>query len=348
MKSAGDPLSSNPAEPLFRIATGFIASAALYVAAHLRVADHLTGGSKSIEELAAGTGANADALYRVLRLLVSLGVFEQVGPRRFALNPSADLLRGDVHGSIHAIAHFLPDPLHFRVYANLLESVKTGLPAVDATLGKPLFEFLAQDPAYSAIFNDAMTALSIPAAAAAIAAYDFSQFSVIVDVAGGHGEVLTAILKACPNSRGVLAETGHVADGARTRIATMGLAHRCEAVTCDFFREVPAGGDAYVMKHIIHDWDDARALQILRNIAQAMGGKVGTVVLLESVIPDGDEPDLGKFIDIEMLALPGGKERTAHEFRVLFDAAGFDLTQIVATKSPLSVIEARRRQPVNA
>jgi hypothetical protein len=336
-------LSSNPAEPLFRIATGFIASAALYVAAHLGIADRLTGGSRSAEELAVDTGANADALYRILRLLVSLGVFEQVGPRRFALNPAADMLRRDVHGSVHAIVHFLPDPMHFRVYANLVESVRTGQPAVDATLGKPLFEYLAGDPAYSAIFNEAMTAFSIPTAAAAIAAYDFSGFNVIVDVAGGHGEVLTSILKACPGSRGILAEIDHVAEGARSRIAAMGLAPRCEAVACDFFRAVPAEGDVYVMKHIIHDWDDERALLILRNIAQAMGDKRGAVVLLETVIPEGDEPDLGKFIDIEMLAFPGGKERTAREFRELFDKAGFDVTRIVATQSPLSVVEARRR-----
>src|SRR6188768_2489380 len=149
-------MSLNPTEPVFRIATGYIASAALYVAAHLRVADHLIGGSKSVEELAAGTGANADALYRILRLLVSLGVFEQVGPRRFALNPSADMLRRDVHGSVHPIAHFLPDPMHFRVYANLLDAVRTGVSAAETTLGKPFFEHLAHDPAYSEIFNDAM------------------------------------------------------------------------------------------------------------------------------------------------------------------------------------------------
>jgi hypothetical protein len=336
-------MSSNPAEPLYRIATGYIASAALYVAAHLRVADHLIAGSKSVEELAADTGASADALYRILRLLVSQGIFEQVGPRRFALNPAADLLRRDVHGSVHPVAHFLPDPLHFRVYANLLESVRTGVPAAQTTLGKPLFEYLAGDPAYSAIFNDAMTSISTPAAAAAVVAYDFSRFRVIVDVAGGHGEVLAAILRASPASRGVLAEIGHVADGARERIAQLGLADRCEAVACDFFQSVPAGGDLYVMKHIIHDWDDDRALAILRNIARAMGEKGGTVVLLETVIPEGDEPDLGKFIDIEMLAFPGGKERTAHEFRVLFDEAGFEMTGVVATKSPLSVVEARLR-----
>jgi hypothetical protein len=336
-------MTSNPAEPLYRIATGYIASAALYVAAHLRVADHLIGGSKSIDELAAGTGANADALYRILRLLVSLGVFEQVGPRRFALNPAADMLRRDVHGSLHPIAHFLPDPLHFRVYANLLDSVRTGVPAAQTTLGKPLFEYLAGDPAYSEIFNDAMTAVSTPAAAAAVAAYDFSRYPVVVDVAGGHGEVLAAILRASPASRGVLAEIGHVADGARERIARLGLADRCEAVACDFFQSVPAGGDLYVMKHIIHDWEDEKALIILRNIARAMGDRRGTIVLLETVIPEGDEPDLGKFIDIEMLALPGGKERTAHEFRVLFDEAGFDMTGVWPTKSPLCVVEARRR-----
>lgn len=336
-------MSSNPAEPLYRIATGYIASAALYVAAHLRVADHLTGGSRSVEELAADTGSNADALYRILRLLVSLGVFEQVGPRRFALNTAADMLRRDAHGSVHPVAHFLPDPLHFRVYANLLDSVRTGVPAAETTLGKPLFEYLADDPVYSGIFNDAMTAISKPAAAAAVAVYDFSRFPVIVDVAGGHGEVLAVILRASPASRGVLAEIGHVADGARERIAKLGLADRCEAVTCDFFQSVPAGGDLYVMKHIIHDWDDEKALTILRNIAQAMGDKRGTIVLLETVIPEGDEPDLGKFIDIEMLALPGGKERTAHEFRVLFDEAGFEMTGVLATKSPLSVVEARRR-----
>jgi hypothetical protein len=336
-------MSLNPAEPLYRIATGYIASAALYVAAHLRVADHLIGGSRSIEELAAGTGANADALYRILRLLVSQGIFEQVGPRRFALNPAADMLRRDVHGSVHPLAHFLPDPLHFRVYANLLDSVRTGVPAAETTLGKPLFEYLASDPAYSEIFNDAMTSISTPAAAAAVAAYDFSRFRVVVDVAGGHGEVLAAILHASPSSRGVLAEIGHVADGARERIAQRGLADRCEAVACDFFKSVPVGGDVYVMKHIIHDWDDEKALTILRNIARAMGEKGGTVVLLETVIPEGDEPDLGKFIDIEMLALPGGKERTAHEFRVLFDEAGFEMTEVIATKSPLSVVEARLR-----
>jgi hypothetical protein len=151
-----------------------------------------------------------------------------------------------------------------------------------------------------------------------------------------------SILQACPGSKGILAELGHVADGARSRIADAGLSDRCEAIACDFFESVPAGGDAYVMKHIIHDWDDERALVILRNINKAMGEKKGTVVLLESVIPSGPEVDFGKFIDIEMLAMPGGKERTQDEFRSLLDQAGFELKNIFATESPLCVVEAER------
>jgi hypothetical protein len=241
------------------------------------------------------------------------------------------------------MALFLPDPLHFRVYASLMDSVKTGRPAAEAILGMPVFEYFAQNPEYSEVFNDAMTALSAPVAGAAIEAYDFSQYRLIVDVAGGHGEVLTSILRACPGVRGVLAEVGHVVEGARPRIASAGLSDRCQAVECDFFEAVPPGGDAYVMKHIIHDWDDARASRILANIRTAMDGKRGAVILLESVIPSGSEPDPGKFIDIEMLLWPGGRERTAEEFRALFERSGFELTKIVPTKSPLSVIEAIRK-----
>jgi hypothetical protein len=209
-------------------------------------------------------------------------------------------------------------------------------------LGMPLFKYLTTDPPYSEIFNDAMTALSAPVVGAAIAAYDFSGYGTIVDVAGGHGEVLMSILRACPKSKGILAEVDHVVKGALPRIKAAGLQDRCSAVDCDFFKAVPAGGDAYVMKHIIHDWDDVRAILILKNIATAMGVKKAHVVLLESVIPAGPEPDLGKFIDIEMLALPGGKERTEKEFAELFATAGFNLTRVVPTQSPLSVVEAVR------
>jgi len=332
----------DPAQQVLQVATGYIASTALYAAITLDVADHLASGPRDVADLARATGANEDALFRVLRLLASLGVFEEAGPRCFALNPAAELLRPDVPGSMRGMAVFLPDPLHLRVYANVMESMMTGKPAAETTLGMPVFEYLAKDPGYSKVFNDAMTTLSAPVISAALEAYDFSQIGTLVDVAGGHGEVLMSVLKKHPNVRGVLTDVGHVIDGAKPRIASAGLADRCQAVPCDFFQAVPEGGDAYIMKHIIHDWDDARATVILQNIGKAMGAKRGKVILLESVIAAGATPDLGKFIDIEMLLMPGGKERSAEEFRALFAGAGFEMTKIVPTKSPLSVVEAIR------
>jgi len=265
-----------------------------------------------------------------------------VSPRKFALTPAADLLRADVPGSLRGMAVFLPDPLHYRVYGDVMHSLSTGSPAADFTLGMPIFQYLEKDQAYSQVFNDAMTAMSAPVAGAAIEVYDFSGIGLLVDVAGGHGEVLMSILRACPSVKGIVADLAHVVEGARSRIASAGLSDRMQAVACDFFQSVPAGGDAYIMKHIIHDWDDARASTILKNIATAMGTKKGKVILLESVIADGNTPDFGKFIDIEMLLFPGGRERTANEFTSLFERSGFHMTKIVPTKSPLSVIEAVR------
>jgi len=322
---------------------GYMASSALHLAIALNIPDELAGGPKDMAELARASGANEDALYRVLRLLASTGIFAEQRPRRFALTPAADLLRKDVPGSLRGMAVFLPDPLHFRVYADLMHSVMTGKPAADKALGMPIFEYLAKHPDYSQVFNDAMTALSAPVVGAAIEAYDFSTIGTLVDVAGGHGEVLMSILKACPNVRGILADVGHVIEGARPRIAAAGLSSRCEAVAIDFFKSVPAGGDAYIMKHIIHDWEDERASLILRNIATAMGQKRGKVILLEAVLRGAGEPDLGKLIDIEMLAMPGGRERSADEFKALFARLGFEMTKVVPTKSPLSVVEAVRK-----
>jgi len=325
-----------------QVATGYMASSCLYAAITLNVADHLVSGPKTAAELAKTTGANEDALYRVLRLLASLGIFEEVAPRTFALTPAADLLRKDVPGSLRSMAVFLPDPMHYRIYGDIMHSMQTGKPAAEHTFGMPGFQYFEKDQAYSKVFNDAMTAFSAPVAAAAIDAYDFSGIGTLVDVAGGHGEVLMSILKANPNVRGVVADLGHVVEGAKPRISSAGLADRMQAVACDFFKAVPEGGDAYIMKHIIHDWDDDRASLILTNIAKAMGAKKGKVILLESVIAAGGQPDLGKFIDIEMLLFPGGRERTADEFKSLFERSGFHMKKIVPTKSPLSVIEAVR------
>lgn len=334
------PPQAETTQLVFRLATGYIASAALQVAVKLGVADQLAGGPKPIADIARATGANADALYRVLRTLASVGVFEETEPRRFALTPAAEMLRSNAPG-LHDIALWITSPFHFRVYSHALHSVTTGEPAAEKAIGMPVFEYFGRDAELSAIFNNAMTSFSAMVIPAALEAYDFSDIGVLVDVAGGHGGVLTAILRQYPSMRGILMDVDHVIAGAHPRIAAMGLQDRCEAVVGDFFKAIPEG-DAYIMKHIIHDWDDERASVILRNIRKALGEKAkGRVILLEAVIQPGNQPDLGKFIDLEMLMMPGGRERTAEEFAALFAASGFEMTRIVPTKSPLCVIEAR-------
>jgi hypothetical protein len=206
----------------------------------------------------------------------------------------------------------------------------------------PVFEYFAREPKLSAVFNNAMTSWSGPTVAAALKAYDFTGIDVLVDVAGGHGYVLTAVLRQYPVMRGVLFDLEHVIAGAASIIAAAAVSHRVETVSGDFFKAVPAGGDAYIMKNIIHDWDDDRAIAILKNIRTAFGNRRdGRVILLEAVIPPGNRPDFGKLIDLEMLLMPGGRERTADEFAALFERGGFSLARIVPTESPLSVIEAR-------
>ena len=327
-------------QQVFQLATGYIASSALYVAVKLRIADSLADGPRSIADLAAAAGANQDALYRVLRTLSSLGVFQEVGPGTFANTLASTTMRSNVPGSTHPMTLWMSDPFHFRVYAELMHSVQTGQPAADKTVGMPVFEYFQRDKGLSEVFNDAMTAFSAFVIPAALEAYDFSGIHRLVDVAGGHGQVLTSILQKHPQMRGVLFDLEHVIAGAIPRLEQAGVSDRCTTATGDFFTAVPEGGDAYIMKHIIHDWDDERALRILANIKKAMkpGGRI---ILLDSVLASSNEPDFGKLIDLEMLVMPGGRERTADEFRALFQRAGFTVTKIVPTKSPLSVIEAK-------
>ena len=333
----------DPAQHVLQLATGYVVSTALHLATKVGVADRLAAGPQYTRDLAAATATNEDALYRVLRLLASLGIFDEIETRRFALTPAGDLLRKDAPRSIHDLVLFIADPLHLRVYADAIESLRTGTPAVETTLGMPVFEYFAAHPDYSTIFNNAMTTLSAAIIPAALEVYDFSGINVLVDVAGGHGQVLTSILRKYPTMRGILMDRDHVIAGAQSHIDAAGVGDRCQTAAGDFFKAVPPGGDAYIMKHIIHDWDDDRAVRILQSIHTAMGSSRGKVILLEGVLAPGNEPGLGKIMDIEMLLFPGGRERSAEEFRTLFDRGGFEMTTIMPTKSPVCVIEARKR-----
>jgi hypothetical protein len=327
------------AQLVMQLATGYIASAALQTAVKLKLPDHVAAGATTVAALATASGVQEDALYRVLRTLASVGVFEETAPRTFALTPPAEALR-QVPGSLYDMALWMCDRFHFLVYADAMHSVRTGVPAVEQTFGVPVFEHFARDPQLSATFNNAMVAFSEAVLPGVLEAYDFSGINVLVDVAGGHGGVLTGVLQKYPSMRGVLADLDHVIAGARERLDALGLAGRCDTTVIDMFQGVPAGGDAYIMKHIIHDWDDERAGAILRNIRRVLP-EDGRVILIEAVVAPGNQPDLAKFIDIEMLMMTGGRERSADEFRALFESNGLRLTRIVPTNSPLSVIEAR-------
>ena len=330
-----------PAEHLFQLAFGYVISSALYVAVKLKIADHIIRGAATTAELARETGVNEDALYRVLRALASAGVFEETSARRFGMTPTAELLREDVP-SARDVVLWISDPFHHRVYAEMMHSAETGKPAAEKVCGVPVFDHFARDRELSEIFNNAMTTFSAMVIPAVLDVYDFSDVETLVDVAGGHGHVLTAILQKYPHMRGVLFDLDHVVAGAGPKIAQAGVAERCRTEAGDMFQAVSRGGDAYIMKHIIHDWDDNRAATILRNIHTALEGKPhGKVILLEAVITPGNEPDLAKLVDVEMLLLPGGRERTADEFAALFAHSGFELTRIIPNASPLSVIEAR-------
>jgi hypothetical protein len=329
-----------PSQHVFQIGTGYMLSAALYAATKLQIADRLAGGPRSADDLARDTGANPDVLYRILRLLSSVGIFEERAGRQFAHTAPSETMRTGEPASVHDMVTWLCDPFHFRVYAETLHSVLTGQPAVEKVTGMPIFEYFAKDRELSEIFNNAMTMFSEHVIPAALDVYDFSGIRTIVDVAGGHGQVLTSILQRYPTMRGILFDLDHVIAGAIPRIRDLGLRDRCETASGDFFKAVPKGGDAYIMKHIIHDWDDNRSIAILRNIRAAMNPG-GRVILLDSVLQAANIADFGKVIDLEMAVMAGGRERTADEFRALFDRAGFTLTRVIPTQSPLSVLEAR-------
>ena len=331
--------STPPEAVLTQLITGSLGSQAVYVAAQLGIADLLVDGPKSAEELARSTGVDGSSLYRVLRALASFGVFSERADGTFELTPTADLLRSDSPSSLRCLAIFMGEDWHWRVWGRTLYSVRTGKPAWDQEHGCDVFPFFAANSEAAKIFDQAMTSLSNLAIKAVIEGYDFSGIETLVDVAGGHGRLLTAILEANPDAKGILFDQSHVISGAREKEEVKKLSDRCQLSSGDFFQSVPAAADAYIMKHIIHDWDDERALQILKNIRNVMS-KDGRVLLVESVITAGNTPDFGKLLDIEMLVSPGGKERTAEEYAELFARAGLRLTQIISTKSPYSVIEA--------
>jgi O-methyltransferase len=333
---------STPANHLRDLLLSFRISRAIAAVTELGIADLLANGPWSVEDLAAAVSADKQALHRVLRLLASEGVFTEIEDGRFALTPMANALRSDVPDSIRPMVRFISGEASWRSWGNLLHSVRTGTPAFDAVHGVGFFEYLQHHPEEQALFDELMTWYTRPASRGVANAYDFSPFSTVVDVGGGQGGLMLGLLETYPNLRGIVFDQPTVASAAREAIRGAGLEERCEAISGDFFADVPRGGDVYMLKSILHDWDDEQSRTILRVCRGAM--PLGAPLLvIEMLIPPGNEPSFAKSQDVNMLVNLGGRERSESEYRALFEGASFDLGRTILVQDEQHIIEAIAR-----
>jgi O-methyltransferase/methyltransferase family protein len=320
-------VDETPVETMHRLIAGAQVSQAIHVAASLGICDLLADGPRDSDALAAETDTHAPSLYRLLRALAALGVLHEDDERRFSLTPQGELLRSDVPGSVRGWAAFVGRPHVRESWTALEHSIRTGENAFKHVHGTDVWSYRAERPEESAAFDRAMQSLTGGANRALIDAYDFGRFGTIVDVGGGNGALLAALLAEHPALHGVVFDQAHVVGNARTVLAEAGVADRCKLVAGSFFERVPSGGDAYVLKSIIHDWDDGKSVAILRVVRQAMT-EDGTLLLIERIV---DPPNAGwrtKFSDLNMLVMPDGRERTIDEWETLLEEAGYKLVDV--------------------
>ncbi len=330
---------------LLELASGFMAAQAVYAAARLRLADALADGPRFATDIAAEAGSDPDATYRLLRACAAFGVFTEGSDGRFGMTPLADALRSGAPNSMLPVILMIGDRRYQGSWGRLADTIETGTPGAELLFGKPMWEYLDDDPEFAATFNNAMTRLSTQDWPTVQAAYDFTGFSTIVDLGGGHGELLALILDAAPAAKGVLFELPGLVDQAEEHLRQAGVGDRCRVEGGSFFEAVPSDGDLYVMRRVIHDFDDEQAVAILSNLRRQLSNGQ-TLLLLESVISPGNAPHFAKLLDLDMMVFVGGRERTARQFDALLDRAGFRLTRIIPTISTISLIEAvPGRQP---
>ncbi|MBC8107216.1 MAG: methyltransferase [Anaerolineae bacterium] len=312
----------------------------IYVAAKLSLADHLAKGPMSAEQLAGPTGTHAPSLYRLMRTLAGLGILTEDANQRFGLTPLGDALKTGAPGSARATILTLASDWWMRGFAQLPYSVQTGKPGFEKHLGMPLFDWLAKNPDEASMFSETMVGFHGTEPPAVAAAYDFAGMKTIVDVGGATGNLLTAILAKHPRSRGVLYDLPHVVRDAPPLIQSRGLTDRITIQPGSFFDSVPAGGDTYLLSHVIHDWNEEQCLTILGNCRRSMNPD-SRLLIIEMVLPEGNAPHPGKMLDLMMLVGPGGRERTEQEYAALLGKAGLRLTRVVPTESAVSVVEAK-------
>jgi O-methyltransferase domain/Dimerisation domain len=329
-----------PSQAIFQLILGFWMSRVVYVTAKLGIPDLLKDGAKTAEELAAATSMHGPSLYRILRALVSFGFLRREESGAFGLTPLSETLLTDVPASLRYLVISELGQEHYPAWGNLMHSVKTGEIAFDSLYGMNIWQYFEKNPEDAAVFNESMRTTSAAVNEAITSLYDFSKFKTLVDVGGGHGGLITGILKSNPHLKGILFDAPEVIEGARDKVAAGGVADRCETVSGNFFESVPSGGDAYIMKWIIHDWDDDRSIRILENCRKHMSPD-SRLILVDCVVPENDAPDFSKLFDINMLVMTGGMERTEAEFRELLQKAGFRLLRVIPTDLPPSIIEAQ-------
>jgi SAM-dependent methyltransferase len=335
------PDSSQAPLAMLNMITGFWVSRSLYTATSLGIADLLKDGPKTIAELASATGTHAGSLYRVMRALASVGVFQETAPGQFSTTALSATLESDVPGSLRAFAMAELGQEHYKAWEGLMHSVQTGEIAFDHVFGMPVWEYYSRRPEDAAVFNRAMSGVSGMVSAAVVSGYSFSDYRRIIDVGGGQGVFLGSMLQASPEATGVLFDDASVVQGARGFLDSSGLSGRVELAGGDFFKEVPAGGDLYTLKWILHDWNDEQSIRILQNVARAMNPN-GRLLIIESILGPANAPDLAKLIDVNMLVMTGGRERTEAEFSELLAKAGFRMTRAIQTNSPAWCIEGVR------
>jgi hypothetical protein len=325
---------------MYQLIFGFMATPAIGVAAKLRIPDLIADSAKTADELASLTNADPLALRRLLRFLASLGIFAEDGAGKFRHTPLSQSLRNDALQSFGGLAIMLSSEYMWRPWGDLHHAVLTGRPGFDSVHGASILEYLAAHPEELAIRNAAMTSISSVELPQILAAYDFSQFKCVADLGGGQGALLHGILSKHPKVRGILADLPHVVGGA-TILRSKAIAERCEIMGVDLFERVPAGADVFLMKYLVHGFNDVDALRIMKNCHQVMNLNA-KLLLVERVLKPLNEPDPGKFMDLQMLVVaPGGRERTEADYRTLLHEARFGLKRVIPTTGPLSIIESQ-------
>jgi hypothetical protein len=328
-----------PHVQLIQIGTGHWPAGLVYTAADIGLADHLANGPRSAADLAGPTGTHPRALHRFMRTLASFGILTQRDDDRFGLTPLGEALKTDAPGSARATILTMAGPTFWKAWGEFKYSLETGKTAVEHVFGMPIFDYLAQHPQEATRFSEAMVGIHGGEPPAVAKAYDFSRFGSIVDVGGATGNMLAHILARHPQPRGVLFDLPHVVTEAPTLLRARGVESRVSIEQGSFFERVPSGGDAYILSHIIHDWNEDQCATILGNCRKAM--KPGArLLIVEFVLPEGNTPHFGKLLDMVMLALPGGEERTAAEYGKLVAASGLKMTRVVPTASDVSIVEA--------